>query len=207
MRASEFRLRSLPPGDYVISSGPFTAPENARVEAGRRARVELRSKTARLRIDVTDRVTGESFGGPFQVEVERARASGDEAPVGESIRASGDGGKVEIPGLLPGKHVVRLRVRGVLHDEKVLELSADAEETLSVEETEDISVRLLVAPSEPFRGRATIAVFKEGREIYRRAEDIQETVTVPTAGKGDYEIHVRSEERSAKFAFELKETP
>ena len=203
----EFRLRSLPPGDYVISSGPYTAPENARVEAGRRARAELRSKTARLRIDVTDRVTGEAFEGSFQVEVERARASGDEAPVGESIRASGAGGKVEIPGLLPGKHVVRLRVRGVLHEEKVVDLSGDAEERLSVEETEDVTVRLLVAPSEPFRGRATITVFKEGREIYRGTEDVQDAVTVRTAGKGDYEIHVRSEDRSAKFAFELKEAP
>jgi len=203
----EFRLRSLPPGDYVVAAGPLTAPVHAHVEAGLRARVELRSKTVRLHIEVTDRATGDPFGSPFEIEVERARAApGDAASTGESIRASGAGGTIEVPGLLPGKHVIRLRVRGVLHDEKVVDLSGDAEERLSVEETEDVSIRLLVTPSEPFRGRATITVFKEGREIYRAAEDIQEAVTVPTAGKGDYEIHVRSEERSAKFAFELKGT-
>jgi hypothetical protein len=58
---------------------------------------------------------------------------------------------------------------------------------------------LLVSENKPFRGRAEVRLLQGERELYKQVQMIDETVTIPTPGAGEYELVVQSADRSARM--------
>ena len=86
-----------------------------------------------------------------------------------------------------------------------MEVPGDGAEAVAIEEGEDVTVGLHVEDGEPFAGEAEVVLEKDGREVYKQTQVLSGSVTVPTGGEGDYAVLVRSADRSARVAFEMRD--
>ena len=108
-------------------------------------------------------------------------------------------GRFGLGGLQNGPHRLRVTARGLLLAERELEVQGSVTTTLELEEPHDVAVKLQQSDGRPFRGRATIVLRDGTREILRRVEEINESLTVPTPGPGEYELTVESEDFESRM--------
>jgi hypothetical protein len=190
------------PATYPPPGGGDPVPEAEGAEPAAGAEPESAAAPApathRVRFDMVDALTSRPFAGACDVEL----TPRDAARGGARVTQSGVT-PIAIDGLPAGTYIARVRARGLLHWEGEVVLEGDRAQTVPIDEGEDIAFQLLVAEGEEFRGRAEVILWKGGREVYRAFEEIGGSVTVPTAGPGDYEILVRSQDRRANVTFTL----
>jgi protocatechuate 3,4-dioxygenase beta subunit len=191
----EFRFSGLEPGTYELRAEDLSAQGEVTVAAGRRASADLEGSTHRARFELVDALTSEPFPGTCEVELVRRDG-------GAATRTARSGTTpIEIDGLPAGKYLARARAGGLLHWEDEIEVPSTQAEIVPIERGDDLTFQLLVADGIRFRGRAEVVLWKGGREVYRVVEEIGGSVTVPSAGPGDYELLVHSEDRRAHVTF------
>ncbi|MBI4605509.1 MAG: hypothetical protein HY721_26385, partial [Planctomycetes bacterium] len=196
--AGAFLLRGLEPGDYAVAGVEVPFSSEVAVAAGRRSRLEVRLETFHYRLRVADAATGSPWDGEVEAEVREVRGT-------RSWRGAARGGAFEAEGLLAGQHRVRVWTGRLLRHDAVVEVEGDVEQRLPLAPQHEVSVRLLVADDEPFRGEAEVTVLAGDVELYRATETIDETLTVPTPGPGEYVIVVRSPDRTARIGVVVSE--
>ncbi len=169
---------------------PTPAPAPAQREPQRPTPGEPSREAAHagsIRLRLVDPTTQEKLPSDAEIEVEELEGH-------KGWRGRARAGEFAIAGLTKGRHRVRVKSRGLVLAEREIDVQGSAEATLALEEPHDVSVRLQQADGKPFRGRATVILKDAGREILRTVEDIQDVLTVPTPGPGEYELTVESEE-------------
>jgi hypothetical protein len=193
----EIHAGGLAQGTYDLEAGSAPAPEEASIPAGRTTSTEVVVAALRARFDMVHALTSRPFSDPCEVELTRRDAGTRTRTVRSGVTP------IEFEGLHAGTYAARVRSRGLLHWEGEIAVSGDLNQTVPIDRGEDITLQVLVSDGVAFKGRAEVVLWKDGREVYRVFEEIEGSVTVPTAGPGDYELLVHSEDRRAHVTFTL----
>jgi hypothetical protein len=157
---------------------------------------EQASDTVRFELEITRASTGEPYRLPVEVRIDEEGGRG-------TWRGAADGGSFAAEDLPPGKHRLRIWTGKLLRRDTTLDLQADHEERLALEPPHEVPVRLLIAEDRPFVGEAEISLLRDGRELYRSRESIDETALLPTPGPGDYEVVVKATGYSTRFTIQV----
>jgi len=137
-----------------------------------------------------------SSGAPVegQAEVELLDLEGESKWIGNAAGTS-----FAATRLRPGKYRLRVRIEKLLLHEADFDLQGNRKDSVRLQRASEVSVRLLISEDEPFRGRAEVVLLQGERELYKQVQMIDGSVTVPTPEVGEYELVVRSAERSARM--------
>jgi hypothetical protein len=137
-----------------------------------------------------------SKGVPVEghAEVELQDLEGESKWIGSATEAS-----FAATGLRPGRYRLRVRIEKLLLHEADFDLQESRKDSVRLQRATEVSVRLLVSENKPFRGRAEVRLLQGERELYKQVQMIDETVTIPTPGAGEYELVVQSADRSARM--------
>jgi hypothetical protein len=151
---------------------------------------------APLLLSYTLELLDAASGAPVEghAEIELIELAGGSKWIGDAAGAS-----FEATRLRPGKYRLRVRVEKLLLHEADFDLQESFKDSVHLEKTGEVSVQLFVSEGEPFVGRAEVTLLQGERELYKQVQMIDGTATVPTPGAGEYEIVVRSDDRSARM--------
>jgi hypothetical protein len=216
---TEVRLQSLKYTVELVSAedgGPLkdSAAVEITGEVTRKITGEVTGKvTGQVTGKVSREVSSEASGEIIDESKDResgAEAGGDERPSGASWarptrRQETRTGSVEFPNIPAGRYTLRVKVDGVLRHEATVELDSDTREKIRIVKARRVILRLVGDDDVPFRGRARVAIRKEGREIFRGTAEVDGKINIPTAGPGSYELDVECGDREARTAFVVTE--
>jgi hypothetical protein len=177
-----------------------------RVEAGRRASLEVSLESRTVRIRLFDALGGKDY----PVEVVGELASTEPASTGNSVgtkpmTARSESSTLRFDGLSSGTYRLRIRSGGLLLGERVLRVEGDSEETLEVYEPKEVTVRLVAPGGEPFQGRADVTLRRDGKVVLEAPQDADGRIRVRTAGPGRYEVEIRTTGALARRRFSIDE--